>query len=188
MRIIGGIHRSRNILGPKDDRTTRPITDRVKTSLFDRLTSMAVLEGAVLDIFSGTGSLGLEALSREVDHVTFIERDRSARDLLNENIQTLGFRDQSAVMSVDALSPTWIPLLPHRPVNLIFLDPPYRMMEDEKDTVRITELMARLAEITAADGVLVLRTDDRAKAPVVEGWQGPTSYGYGSMALHFYQR
>jgi 16S rRNA (guanine966-N2)-methyltransferase len=188
MRIIGGTHRSRNILGPKDDTTTRPITDRVKTSLFDRLTSMAVLEGAVLDIFSGTGSLGLEALSREVDHVTFIERDRGARELLKVNLKTLGFDDKSAVLSVDALSTTWIPLLPHRPVNLIFLDPPYRMMHDEKDLPRLAELMAKLAEVTAEEGVLVLRTDDRATAPTVAGWQGPASHAYGSMVLHFYQR
>lgn len=188
MRIIGGIHRSRIILGPKDAQTTRPITDRVKVSLFDRLTAMAVLEGAALDIFSGTGSLGLEALSRGLDHVTFIERDRIARDLLKSNIETLRFGEQTTILSVDAFSGGWINLLPHRPLNLVFLDPPYALMLEPKDAARIADLIARLAESVAPEGVLVLRTQESVAAPVVEGWEGPASYAYGSMTLHFYQR
>ena len=80
MRIIGGIHRSRHLHPPRDIHTTRPITDRVKVALFDRLWDAGLLEGgSVLDIFSGTGSLGLEALSRGMDHCIFIERDKYSR-------------------------------------------------------------------------------------------------------------
>ena len=91
MRIIGGTHRSRRLHPPPDAETTRPITDRVKVSLFDRLWDAGLLdEGNALDIFSGTGSLGLEALSRGLSHCTFIERDKHALRLLKKNIDELG--------------------------------------------------------------------------------------------------
>jgi 16S rRNA (guanine966-N2)-methyltransferase len=188
MRIIGGTHRSRTLLGPRDDRTTRPITDRVKQALFDRLTAMAVLEGAAVDAFAGSGSLGLEALSRGVDHVTFIEKDRAARRLLEQNLEALQLSGQAAVLGVDALSAGWVAMLPHRPVNLVFLDPPYRLTEDPAGMARVSSLLARLTETVDASGVLVLRTDARVRPPAVEGWEGPGTHVYGSMALHFFQR
>jgi len=96
MRIIAGTHRRRPILGPPDEKVTRPITARVKEALFSRLVQARALPfveddpedqpGPIyaLDIFSGTGSLGLEALSRGADHCTFVDRDRKARQLLAE--------------------------------------------------------------------------------------------------------
>lgn len=189
MRIIGGIHRSRTILGPKDDTITRPITDRVKTSLFDRLASMGALGGgAVVDVFSGTGSLGLEALSRGADHCTFIERDRPARQLLEQNLEALKLTDQTAVLSVNAVSPAWLALLPHKPLTLVFLDPPYAMVREPKELAELMALVERLAAVTEPQGVLVLRTPEEITPPAAAGWVGPASYGYGSMSLHFYER
>ena len=72
MRIIAGTHRGRTLLGPEGDDVTRPITDRVKENLFNRLHSLGVIGyGRVLDVFAGTGSMGLEALSRGATHCTF---------------------------------------------------------------------------------------------------------------------
>ncbi|MEO0586315.1 MAG: RsmD family RNA methyltransferase, partial [Planctomycetota bacterium] len=94
MRIIAGEHRGRRLVGPTDDRTTRPITDRVKEALFARLTAMGLFgdfeAGAVADVFCGTGSLGLEALSRGARRCVFVDRDRSALDGLRENLEVLG--------------------------------------------------------------------------------------------------
>lgn len=192
MRIIAGTHRSRLILPPKDDRTTRPITDRVKQSLFDRLASMGMLgEGNVLDIFSGTGSMGLEALSRGADHCTFLERDREARELLEKNLDVLQFARQATVLSADALSLGWIGVLGRKPVRLAFCDPPYAMTLDETLSQRVVEVIAALgaaAGVMEPGGVLVLRTDDHAKAHEAAGWTGPISHGYGSMVLHFYEK
>jgi 16S rRNA (guanine966-N2)-methyltransferase len=190
MRIIGGTHRSRIFLAPRDDprNPTRPITDRVKQALFDRLVAMEAFGDAGVDVFAGTGSLGLEALSRGVEHVTFIERNRTVRALLDQNLADLGFAERAAVLGVDALSGAWIGMLPRRPLSVIFLDPPYRMMSDPVDQPRIADLIRRLADATEPLGVLVLRTDDRAQPPLVEGWAGPESHGYGSMQLHLYQR
>ena len=191
MRIIAGTHRSRVILSPPDDGTTRPITDRVKTALFDRLVSMEALGAAAVDVFSGTGSLGLEALSRGVDHCTFIERDRESRRLLQQNIDTLGLAERAVVLGTDALSGAWIAQLPRRPVELVFLDPPYAMTEDAGDRDRLAALLTALARAEGAasdDALAILRTSDRGTAPKAEGWSEPEPHAYGSMTLHFYSR
>jgi len=99
MRIIAGEFRSRPILAPKSD-ATRPITDRVKQSLFDILSPH--IEGArVYDCFAGTGSMGLECLSRGAAHATFFEADRSAVALLRKNIDALKVKDRSTVIERD---------------------------------------------------------------------------------------
>ena len=189
MRIVGGIHRSRKLIPPQDTITTRPITDRVKTSLFDRLAARGMLDGGnVLDMFTGTGSLGLEALSRGSEHCTFIERDRDARKRLESNIETLRLGDESTVMGVDALSAAWINLLPHKPLSLVFCDPPYRMTQDEQDRERIIKQLVRLAAICEPAAVLVVRTDDRTPMPQIEGFSVPHMLDYGSMHGHWYER
>ncbi|MGH7214480.1 MAG: RsmD family RNA methyltransferase [Tepidisphaeraceae bacterium] len=100
MRIIAGEFRGRRLLAPEEAGTTRPVTDRVKQSLFDILTPS--LDGAaVYDCFAGTGSMGLEALSRGARHVTFFEADRSAGARLRRNIQTLGVAKRSHIITGD---------------------------------------------------------------------------------------
>ncbi|HEX2971347.1 MAG TPA: RsmD family RNA methyltransferase, partial [Tepidisphaeraceae bacterium] len=91
MRIIAGEFRGRKLLSPEGD-TTRPITDRVKQSLFDILTPL-LPEAVVYDCFSGTGSMGLEALSRGAAQATFFEADRSALARLRQNIDALKVAD-----------------------------------------------------------------------------------------------
>ena len=196
MRIIGGTHRSRRLLAPPDRETSRPIIDRVKQSLFDRIWSMGLIgtdsaAGRVLDIFSGTGSLGLEALSRGSEHCTFVEKDRRIKDLLKENLSALDLTGRATVLGVDALASGWLDRLePRAPpaTGLIFCDPPYRMTADPALAERVADLIARLATVTRAGGVAVLRTEVRTSAPTVDGWAGMDSYRYGSMVLHFYER
>jgi 16S rRNA (guanine(966)-N(2))-methyltransferase RsmD len=188
MRIVGGIHRSRKLLPPRDAVTTRPITDRVKTSLFDRLAARGLLDGgSALDMFAGTGSLGLEALSRGSDYCTFIERDRDARKRLEINIETLRLGDEATVMGVDALSAAWINLLGHKPLSLIFCDPPYRMTQNEHDRQRVMAQVQRLAAASEPGAVLVVRTDNHTPLAGSDGWDGPDLLDYGSMHVHWYQ-
>jgi len=188
MRIISGTHRSRKILEPQSDRVTRPITDRVKQSLFDRLWSMEMLEaGSVLDLFTGTGSLGLEALSRGMDHCTFVEQDRSASSLLEQNLTNLKLTDQAMVLKVDALSVYWASLLPKHPLKVVFCDPPYQMTRQPDSMQRLKEMIVALTPLVQADGVLVLRTDHHTEPGPISLWVGPETYAYGSMAVHFYQ-
>lgn len=187
MRIIAGEHRTRQILSPLGT-TTRPITDRAKQSLFDRLVSHGLLDGGpVLDVFSGTGSLGLESLSRGMSHCTFIERDRSARERLEQNLADLRLVDRSTVLHVDALSGGWMGTLQHSPVSLAFFDPPYDLSEDETTRAQILQVMESLAAKTIPMGVAVLRTEKTVTAGAIYGWEEPSRVEVGSQAFHFYQ-
>ncbi|MEX0744753.1 MAG: RsmD family RNA methyltransferase [Phycisphaeraceae bacterium] len=202
MRIIAGIHRGRRIHGPKDASTTRPIIDRVKQSLFDRLWSMGLLpedafavddepveqRGLVLDIFSGTGSLGLEALSRGMGRCVFVEHDRDAVNRLERNIVELELSDRARVLRVNALSPTWLLHTVREPVSLSFLDPPYAMMLSAEGRRGLEPLMEKLADATAPGGAAMLRASKEAQVDPYPGWRGPASHRYGGMVLHFFDK
>ena len=192
MRIIAGTHRGRRLLGPADDATTRPITDRVKESLFSRLRSLGFFSeegaGSVVDLFSGTGSLGLEALSRGARHGTFVDRDHDAIDRLEKNIETLEMADRVTVKVTDVFSPIWIHGLAADPPALVFLDPPYAMLEDQAMCEQLEDLMTRLAPAVHPEAGLVLRGPEYAHPLIAPGWSAPTSHPYGSMILHLYDR
>lgn len=185
MRIIAGEHRGRRLLGPVDKATTRPITDRVKTALFDRLSSAGRLADArVLDVFSGTGSMGLECWSRTAAHVTFIERDRVALDRLRKNLRAIDCYDGSAVLTSDALAAGLVDVLPGKPYSLAFMDPPYRMMTEPKQKAKVLNQIARLRHAMSDDALVVLRTDSHVTVGEVDGWGTPDAHQYGSMTLH----
>ena len=129
MRIIAGRFRRRT-LKTNPGHTTRPITDRVKESLFEHLAD--VIPGAhVADIFAGTGTLGLESLSRGAVHATFIERDRKAVELLRENVAKLEVEDETLVWPADVTKCSFRPKggAEDTPWNVIFFDPPYRFVQ-----------------------------------------------------------
>lgn len=187
MRIIAGTHRGRPLLPPRDAATTRPITDRVKEALFNRLLSLGLLgEGRVLDVFCGTGSLGLEALSRGAEHCTFVDQDRDAVRRLEENLAALGLADRADVKPTNARSSVWTLALGAESVALAFLDPPYAMVTD--DPAAMDALSAALLPKLEPGGVVVLRTPTGADARELDGYDGPASFRYGGMTLHFYQR
>lgn len=126
MRIIAGRFRGTTLaaLGKGDAAAhLRPTSDRVRESLFSMLTHREVIEGArVLDLFAGTGALGLEALSRGAREVCLVENGRSGQRLISENIQKLRVADEVTLMRNDA---TRLGAWPHAPFDLVFLDPPY---------------------------------------------------------------
>ena len=197
MRIIAGSHRGRRILGPRDADTTRPITDRVKTALFDRLSVWRILgpdaqaglenqPATALDIFAGTGSLGLEALSRGIDRCIFVEQDRTAVDRLKRNLDDLELADRAQVLQQSALRPGWARQLVRDPVRVAFVDPPYAMLA--KGWPGIAALLTDLAAIAEPDGVLVLRAEKFATVQLVPGWQAWDRYTYGNQVLYIYQQ
>lgn len=208
MRIIAGTHRGRRYLPPKDEKTTRPITDRVKQSLFDRLWSLGALPDPppeieeadgepdsdapmpfhALDIFCGTGSLGLEVLSRDADQCTFVDMDRDAIDRLHTNLTDLGLGDRARVIKASALNPIWLGQIKPGSISLIFLDPPYALSEDEQGAKDLARLMTDLSKVAAEDCLLSYRTETGVTPAAAEGWEGPTSHAYGSMTLHFFTR
>ena len=129
MRIVAGEFRGRRLEAPKGE-ATRPTTDRVREAVFSALSSIAgpsLGGGAALDAFAGTGALGLEALSRGIESVTFVERDRVALATIRRNIETLGAGDRSTVVVGDSLEHAANGSLPGGPFALLLLDPPYRL-------------------------------------------------------------
>ncbi|WP_416138224.1 16S rRNA (guanine(966)-N(2))-methyltransferase RsmD [Halomonas sp. HK25] len=121
LRIIGGDYR-RRLLPVLDSPGLRPTPDRVRETLFNWLT--AALPGArVLDLFAGTGALGLEALSRGAREASFVERDSRVAGQLEENLATLGAAERGRVVTADAAAYLAGPPVP---CSLVFLDPPFR--------------------------------------------------------------
>jgi len=194
MRIIAGDHRGRAILGPEDMQTTRPIIDRVKEALFNRLTSLGLLqpdgdnEGwSVVDVFSGTGSLGLEALSRGAASCTFVDQDRDAVRRLNENIETLGLTDRAQVVQGSALAGYWSASLRPGSIPVAFGDPPYAMMQEDEQGAKVLAMVQQMRPIMERGGVVVVRTPIDVTCEEIPGYDGPATAGYGGMRLHFYQ-
>ena len=125
MRIIAGQHRGLQLasVGQGDtDAHLRPTSDRVRESLFNILSHYGQPSGArVLDLFAGTGALGLEALSRGATHVTYVENGRAGQKLILENLTKARRTQDATILKSDATS-----LPPAKvPCNLVFLDPPY---------------------------------------------------------------
>lgn len=120
MRIIAGSWRGRAIVAPKGE-ATRPTADRTREALFSMLASrLGDFEGlSVVDLFAGSGALGLEALSRGAESCLFVEQDKPALDALRANIAKLGAKAEVSAQSVLTLGPAT------KPYDLILLDPPY---------------------------------------------------------------
>jgi 16S rRNA (guanine966-N2)-methyltransferase len=154
MRIVAGIWRGRALIAPPGSHT-RPTADRMRQALFDMLLHAPwggrdVVEGAqVMDVFAGTGALGLEALSRGAAHVTFVEHDRIALAALRANIATLHAEQRCTVLPLDALA---VPS--GQECGLIFLDPPYGrgLVERALQRLQAADRMSPAALIVAETG------------------------------------
>lgn len=125
MRIVGGRFRGRSLAAPRTD-AIRPSSDRLRQALFDVLAHAyedRVAGARVLDLFAGTGALGLEAMSRGAAHATFVDDSTEARGLLRQNIEALGVAGETRVFRRDATRMGAVG--PGTPVDLAFCDPPY---------------------------------------------------------------
>lgn len=124
MRIIAGSCRGRTILAPKG-LDTRPTLDRVKESLFG-IIQFQLYGKRVLDMFAGSGSLGLEALSRGASYAVFNDNSHEAVKIIKANVEKLGFADKSAVLSLDYKQAVRSAAVCGKGFDIVFLDPPYR--------------------------------------------------------------
>jgi 16S rRNA (guanine966-N2)-methyltransferase len=179
MRVIAGEFRGRKLLAPEGD-VTRPVTDRVKQSLFDILAPR--LGGArVYDLFAGTGSMGLECLSRGAAHATFFEADRSAVQRLKKNIAAVGVADRSTVVAGDLFR--WFAAADAGRADLVFLDPPYRFVRER--AADLQSLSTRLVRHhLPPDGLIVFRHDAKDQLRL-DGTELVDRREYGSMSLQF---
>ena len=126
MRVIAGLFKGR-ILKTVSDLSVRPATDRVKQTLFDMLANRVEMEGArVLDLFAGSGSLGIEALSRGAEHVVFVETNTDAIKFIERNVDALGCEGNVDIFPMDAMH--YLRETQEK-YSVIFADPPYEFEE-----------------------------------------------------------
>lgn len=139
MRVIAGDARGRQLLTPKNQRV-RPTADRVKEALFSILLSrLGELDGMrVLDIFAGTGNLGIEALSRGADHAVFIDSHRESAEIIRRNLEITRYTGKAKVVVQEAAAALKWLSRGEAPFHLVFLDPPY----GEGHTERLLELLS----------------------------------------------
>ena len=182
MRIIGGIHRSVALtpVGKGDEAGhLRPTTDRIRESLFNVLGGGRFgdpLDGArVLDLFAGTGALGLEALSRGAAQVCFIEKGRAGYKILSKNIAKLRAAEVTNALTWDA---TRLAANPYKPFDLVFLDPPYG-----KDLGAKALTCAKEQGWIAADALIVWEEETPQAAP--QGFNLLEHKKYGSTHITF---
>lgn len=162
MRIIAGTKRGMKLLSPKGYDTTRPITDRVKESLFNILYNYDMpQERIVADLFCGTGSLGLEALSRGAREVVFVEKDARAAEILKRNIAKADFIAQSKVIRANALKVGAAQSPGGEKCEFVFVDPPYKMTEDVGADSPVAGLLELVCEQAADEAIIVVRTHCR---------------------------
>jgi len=161
MRIIAGTKRAMKLLSPKT-KVSRPITDRVKESLFSVLCKYDLPKGKVVaDLFCGVGSLGLEALSRGAEFVCFVEQDPKVAAILEKNIEKAGFVRQSKVIRANAFK-VGVSAGEKR-YDLIFVDPPYVSTKDVGIDSPLGKLLNAVSEWLTADGIVVVRTERRTE-------------------------
>ena len=158
MRIVAGLAKGRRLASPAS--VTRPTSDRTREALFNTLAATLPLEGArVLDLFAGTGAVGLEALSRGAAEVVLVEKDRRALEVLRRNVATVALPGAKVVgRAVGA----YLAETPGEPVDLVFADPPYALDDEALDAV-----LARLGTggWLAPEAVVVVERAARATAP-----------------------
>jgi 16S rRNA (guanine(966)-N(2))-methyltransferase RsmD len=184
MRVIAGSARGIRLAAPAG-RQTRPTADRVKEALFSIILSRHELAGArILDICAGTGSLGIEALSRGAAFCCFIEQERPVMTLLQKNLVTAGFGTISECLTLEAITGLALLSRQSKQFNIVFFDPPYvsGLYAVVPDTLSTLSLLS-------AGGVLVVECS--AKSPLEEHYGALVRADrriYGDTALEFYIR
>ena len=182
MRIIAGEARGRNIKSPRG-RATRPMRDFVREAVFSMLGSAT--EGArVLDLFAGSGSLGLEALSRGAAQAVFVDYAREPIQVIQENLDKLGMSDRGKVVKAQVLDYLQKACFPEPPFDLIFIDPPFRI-----DLKYRQEMLKRIAEgvFLAPSAVVIIESPLRSESPrSPEGIRFGERRKYGETAVDVY--
>jgi len=183
MRIISGEARGRTLFAPSGDQT-RPTSDKIRGSLFNILNG-CIQDAQVLDLFGGTGALALEALSRGAAHAVISDSSRTAVECIRRNAQNVlkdGLNDRALILKSDYRSA--ITVAGARRFDLVFLDPPYRMLDVYADAVSRLDRAGMLAE----DAVIVAERQVNAQVSFPEKFEIYDTRTYGETAIDFVRR
>lgn len=179
MRVIGGTARGRRLLSPRG-LGTRPTPDRVREALFNILGD-TVCKALVLDLFAGSGALGIEALSRGASAAIFVDSAASAVDYIRRNLENLGFNEKSTVIKADSQAYLRKMALASGSFDLIFADPPYTINTNFYESLLV---MVRKQGILKPRGRLIIEHPARGgevEAPA--GWAPVERRRYGETAV-----
>ncbi len=179
MRIISGKYRGSKLVSFKDNHI-RPTTDRVKESLFNTIAAY-VPEAEVLDLFSGTGSLGLEALSRGASSVIFVDKNKLSIKILKKNIETLKVENGYSISQIDVMSYLSKNNF-EKKFDVIFIDPPFT----EKMADKVMAAVAT-ANLLNDEGIICIESSDWEK--IKDSYEGLELYkrkSYGDKHLSMY--
>jgi len=175
MRIVAGEWGGRTLRAPPGGRT-RPTADRVREALFSILGPIDDLR--VLDLFAGSGALGIEALSRGAAQATFVERDRAAADVVRRNLADVGAGERATIVMRDAIA--WLKgTRGNEAFDLVLLDPPY----DSADRLG-GPLTEHLPGVLAPDAVIVSESDKRSPLELGLPRADERTYGDTRIVIH----
>ena len=178
MRVISGTARGLKLLAP-EGMGTRPTTDRVKESVFNLLQPYIPCD-TVLDLFSGSGAMGIEALSRSCDSCVFVDNNNDAVGIIHKNIEKARLSEKADIVKSDALS--YLSCC-NRKFNIIFLDPPYNkgLLKPVFDKIFICDLLWD-------DGIIVVETEVGGELPDDERFLLIRQAKYGKTVISIYRR
>ena len=182
MRVVGGTYRSR-VLKSLRGRALRPTSDRLRETLFDIL-GPTVESSVFVDVYAGTGAVGIEALSRGARQAIFIENHAAAVKLIRSNLNSLGIAPKADILAMDALR--GLELLSSRRVHaqFVFLDPPYAEQEEYE---RALDFLDRSPMLTPGGRVIVEHAKRRALPDYLESLERVRVVEQGDAALSFYR-
>ncbi|MBE2182593.1 MAG: 16S rRNA (guanine(966)-N(2))-methyltransferase RsmD [Anaerolineae bacterium] len=180
LRVIGGSARGKRLkLVPGD--STRPIMDRVKEALFN-IIGMDILDATILDLFAGTGSVAIEALSRGAAHAVMLDLDRNAIQTIQANLAATGFTDQAVVRRIDAFS--FLAATPNQSFDYIYIAPP----QYKEFWLKALMLLDSHPEWLTADGEIIVQIDPEEKRSIdLRCYEAYDERKYGRTLLIFYR-
>jgi 16S rRNA (guanine966-N2)-methyltransferase len=182
LRVISGSAKGRKLKAPPG-LNTRPITDMIKGALFN-VWGTRVAGCTLLDLFAGSGSVGIEALSRGAQKVVFVDNSRAAVQVIKENLSNCRFDKMFTIYPNDVLSILTRLNRQGDRFDLVYIDPPFTMVKI------CAEVMSALdaVDILAPDGIVVIRTQRRKEMPDLEHLHKYRQSNYGDSSLHYYFR
>ncbi len=187
MRIIAGTARGRKIFSVSKKLPVKPISDRIKQSLFDILRPR--ITGAImLDLFAGTGNVSLEALSRGAQKTVMVDREPACIKNIHRNLEHLGFADRAKVLRGDVLKPLdWLlSYSDNEGYDIIFMGPPYRDINNKMLSFSQPALaQVAAARLLAPGGIIVLQNHKSEAFDVPAGLEIYRVEKYGDTLVHF---
>ena len=181
MRVVSGKARGKKLIAP-EGMDTRPITAMMKEALFS-MWQFKIMNCSFLDLFAGSGSMGIEAISRGASHVVFVEKSKKAMDVIKTNLKNCNFKENFVCYLDDVFNRVNLLSVKKEKFDIIYMDPPFTV---DEIFIPVLECVAE-ADILNEDGILAIRSLKEKQLP--EEVFGLVKYKiktYGISTIHFY--